>query len=58
MKWCNSPESWTQLWDDIVFEKGVVNVQTTLVQMGKKYLEPDAPQNTTYTVLVWSVMRL
>jgi len=58
MMWCHSPESWTQLWDDIVFEKGVVNVQTTLVQMGKKYLEPDAPQNTTYTVLVWSVMRL
>jgi len=56
--WSHSPESWTQLWDGIAFEKGVVDVQTTLVQMGNKYLEPDAPQNTTFTVLVWSVIRL
>jgi hypothetical protein len=56
--WCHSPESWTQLWDGLVFENGVVNVQTTLVYMGKKYLELDAPQNTTFTVLVWSVTRL
>lgn len=56
--WCHSPESWTQLWDGLVFEKGVVNVQTNLVYMGKKYLELDAPQNTTFTVLVWSVTRL
>ena len=40
----------------VASEKGVVSLQTTLV--GKKYLEPDAPQNTTFTVLVWSVTRL
>jgi hypothetical protein len=56
--WCHSLESWTQLWDGLVFESGVVNVQTKLVYMGKKYLELDAPQNTTFTVLVWSVTRL
>ena len=56
--WSHSPESWTQLWDGLVFENGVVNVQTKLLQMGMKYLEPDAPQNTTHTVLVWSVTRL
>ena len=56
--WCHSPESWTQLWDGLVFENGGVNVQTELVHMGKKHLEPDAPQNTTFTVLVWSVTRL
>jgi len=56
--WCHSPESWTQLWDGLVFENGMVNVQTELVHMGKKHLEPDASQNTTFTVLVWSVTRL
>jgi hypothetical protein len=29
-----------------------------LVYMGKKYLELDAPQDTTFTVLVWSLTRL
>jgi hypothetical protein len=56
--WCHSPESWTRLWDGLVFDNGVVNVQTMLVQMGKKYSELDAPQSTTFTVLVWSVTRL
>lgn len=56
--WCHSPESWTELWDGLVFENGMVNVQTELVQMGKKHLEHDAPQATTFSVLVWSVTRL
>jgi hypothetical protein len=50
---CHSPESWAQLWDGVVFEKGVVNVYAKLVQMTR----PDA-QNVTYTILVWSVKRL
>jgi len=56
--WLHSPESWTELWDGIVFEKGVVNVQTKLVQLGKEYSEPDGPQHTSFTMLVWSVTRL
>ncbi|KAI0285461.1 hypothetical protein BGY98DRAFT_946070 [Russula aff. rugulosa BPL654] len=56
--WCHSPESWTELWDGLVFENGMVNVQTKLVQMGKKNSELDAQQNTTFSVLVWSVTRL
>ena len=56
--WCHSPESWTQLWDGTLFEKGVVNVQTELIYLGKKYPGMDAPQNTAFTVLVWSVTRL
>ena len=55
---CHSPESWTQLWDGLVFEKGVVNVQAKLIDMGKKYSKLDAPQNMTFTVLEWSVTRL
>jgi hypothetical protein len=53
LMFCHSPESWVQLWDGLVFEKGVVNVFANLVQMPK----PDAP-NTMFTVLVWSVKRL
>jgi hypothetical protein len=56
--WCHSPESWTELWDGLVFEKGVVKVQTKLVHMERRNLEPDAPQNATYTFLVWSLTRL
>jgi hypothetical protein len=56
--WCHSPESWTELWDGLVFEKGVVKVQTKLVQRERKNLQPDAPQNATLTFLVWSVTRL
>ena len=58
--WCHSPESWTELWDGLVFEKGVVKVQTNLVHWERKDLRPDAPQNATVTqaILVWSVTRL
>ena len=56
---CHCPESWAQLWDGVVFEKGVVDVKAKLVQMGRE--DPDSQQNTffaMFTVLVWSVMRL
>ena len=52
---CHSPESWAQLWDGVVFEKGVVNVKAELVYMGR---EPDAQQYPIVTVLAWSVTRL
>ena len=55
--WCHSPESWTELWDGLVFEKGVVKVQTKLAHMERKILQPDAPQDAI-TFLVWSVTRL
>ena len=56
--WCHSPESWTELWDGVVFEKGVVKVQTELIHVERKILQPDAPQNATFTSLTWSVTRL
>ena len=56
--WCHSPESWTELWDGLVFEKGMVKVQTELIYVARKVLDPDAPQNSTFTPLVWSVTRL
>jgi hypothetical protein len=56
--WCHSPESWTELWDGLVFEKGMVKVQTELIYVERKILEPDAPQNSMFTSLAWSVTRL
>ena len=56
--WCHSPESWTELWDGLVFEKGVVKVQSKLVHWQRRNVEPDAPQNATVNILVWSVTRL
>ena len=55
-KFYHSPESWTELWDGVVFEKGVVAVQVELVQVGTK--EPDESQTRTVPGLVWSVTRL
>ena len=56
--WCHSPESWTELWDGLVFEKDVVKVQSKLVHWQRRNVEPDAPQNATVNILVWSVTRL
>ncbi len=56
--WCHSPESWTELWDGLIFEKGVVKVQTKLVHSERRNIQPDAPQNAMTTLLVWSVTRL
>jgi hypothetical protein len=56
--WCHSPESWTELWDGLVFEKGVVEVQSKLVHMQRRAVQPDAPQDATVPILVWSVTRL
>jgi hypothetical protein len=56
--WCHSPESWTELWDGLVFEKGVVKAQTILMHGERKKVQPDAPQNATVAYLVWLVTRL
>jgi hypothetical protein len=55
--WCHSPESWTELWDGLVFEKGVVKVQSKLVHLQRRNIQPDAPQDATVTILIWSVTR-
>jgi hypothetical protein len=56
--WCHSPESWTELWDGLIFEKGVVKVQAKLVRWERRYLQPDVAQNPTANILAWSVTRL
>ena len=56
--WCHSPESWTELWDGLIFEKGVVKVQTKLVHRERRNSQSNAPQNAMTSLLVWCVTRL
>ncbi|GBE89376.1 Methyltransferase ausD [Sparassis crispa] len=51
----HSPESWTELWDGTVFEKGKVKVEASLYQMDSALLKREG---STLTGMVWSVTRL
>ncbi|KAG6861458.1 hypothetical protein C0995_016549 [Termitomyces sp. Mi166 len=50
----HSPESWRDLWDGQVFEKGTVKVEAYLKQVEK----PDMKSTEPFYLLVWSVTRL
>ncbi|KAH9965111.1 hypothetical protein BGW80DRAFT_1178997 [Lactifluus volemus] len=52
---CHSPATWTNLWDGQVFEKGLVKVQTYLIQIPFNIEESPAQYNT---ILIWSLVRL
>jgi len=57
---CHSPESWTQMWEEQIFEKGQVKVDTVLNEM---YVTAEgrmlpAGGGTTLYWLSWSVERL
>lgn len=53
---CHSPESWIELWDGQVFQKGTVKVDARLVPMERKDLNFSA--EAKFYLLVWSVTRL
>ncbi|KAH9964211.1 hypothetical protein BC827DRAFT_1189690 [Russula dissimulans] len=56
---CHSPVTWAELWESKVFEKGVVNVQTKLVQVAGKFgIGGDQASTQTTTLLIWSITRL
>jgi hypothetical protein len=55
---CHSPESWAQVWDDLVFEKGMVKVQAKLVHIERKSFENDEASMQQVSLLVWSITRL
>jgi len=59
---CHSPESWTQMWEEEIFEKGQVKVNTVLTDMTvlAKRLEKTDPieEGAMYYSLDWSVERL
>lgn len=53
---CHSPESWTELWDGIIFKKGSVKVEAGLKKLDRADL--NAPGGPEFLLLWWSVTRL
>ncbi|KAJ6495320.1 hypothetical protein C8R45DRAFT_1133756 [Mycena sanguinolenta] len=49
---CHSPESWRDLWDGEVFERGSVGVKTHMENFGKLFNE-----STDFHILFWSSSR-
>ncbi|KAI0061715.1 hypothetical protein BV25DRAFT_1870697 [Artomyces pyxidatus] len=54
----HSPESWTELWDGVVFEKGTVKVETELVKRVGARVDLRLAPGTAFYLLTWSVTRL
>lgn len=55
---CHSPESWKELWDGQVFEKGTVDVKAELLPLAPHTPGTQFPAGTKVWQLVWSVTRL
>ena len=59
---CHSPESWTQMWEEEIFEKGQVKVDTILIELnmvvGRKERAVPVEEGTRFYRLAWSVERL
>jgi hypothetical protein len=55
---CHSPESWVQMWDGLVFEKGEVTVQAKLVYVERRDFKGDETSTQSVAFLSWSVTRL
>lgn len=59
-KFCHSPESWTQMWEEQIFEKGQVKVNTILKEVNvtsRRRVLPVWAKTKLYW-LIWSVERL
>ena len=59
---CHSPVSWTQMWEEQIFEKGKIKVNAVLreTNMAVERLERAVPieEGVKFYVLAWSVERL
>jgi len=55
-QFCHSPETWSELWDGVVFKKGTVKVEAMLKEVQRKDLTDD--KDARFWVMVWSVTRL
>jgi len=63
---CHSPESWIDLWDREVMQKGAVEVKAKLVMNADKYVPStvvddkifEAEEGRRRGLMVWSVKRL
>jgi len=57
-RFCHSPESWEELWDGQIFEKGTVKVEAHLTSSSKDHQEAGTNTEWRRARLVWSVTRL
>ena len=58
---CHSAESWTQMWEEQVFEKGQVKATTILWELPenvKSSKEFSVQKESKFYLLIWSVERL
>ncbi len=55
---CHSPDSWKELWDGQIFEKGTIKVEAILHEHKRRDLGTTIPEGTKLYLLVWSVTRL
>ncbi|PCH33461.1 hypothetical protein WOLCODRAFT_61989, partial [Wolfiporia cocos MD-104 SS10] len=56
LMFCHSPDSWAQLWESEVFEKGTVKVEVVLTEV--KHERLTFLEGGVWHQLKWSVMRL
>jgi len=56
--YCHSSESWKELWDGQVFDKGKVKVEVSLLPAERKSIFLEAIDGINIFVLAWSVTRL
>ncbi|RDX41920.1 hypothetical protein OH76DRAFT_175124 [Lentinus brumalis] len=55
---CHSPESWAEMWDGDVFEKGSVRVDAWLVERERRSMQDGVARVTPTSILEWSVTRV
>ena len=53
---CHNPESWAELWDGDVFEKGAVKVESVLTEVQRPDYGFD--ESRKFYLITWSVTRL
>ena len=62
LMFCHSPESWTQMWEEQIFKKGQVKVNTVLKEMNMtaERVERGVPieEGAKFYGLIWCVERL
>ena len=56
--YCHSPESWKELWNGQVFDKGKVVVDVSLLPVERKSIFLEAIDGIELFVMTWSVTRL
>ena len=56
--YCHSPETWTDLWDGEIFERGTVRVDTKMKALDAQEAAALGTGLLTFPLLEWSVTRI